>query len=360
MAQTDVGKTTTTDMNTAVDDYSVSHASIDESDGNIETFYDNPNWGEYLGYYKQIPELKQAIDALARWTAGKGYTADNLTMINLNLITGWGEDTFDSILMNLLITKKINGDAFAEIIRDEKSGLLVNLKPLNPSKIRIVTNRKGIIVRYEEINSGGKNKRFKPEQIFHLSNDRIANENHGVSVVESCKWVIDARNEAMSDWRMILHRNLAGVRIIEVDEDDTTQLNTLKEQWRDAINKGEVLILPKGTAQVQNINAPVNPESWIRYLENFFYQAVGVPKIILGGSQEFTEASSKIGYLTFEQVYMTEQRLLEEDIRNQLILEITFDRPVSLKDDIVGSEAKNTGQVGFQQNELTAQVGRNE
>ena len=103
-----------------------------------------------------------------------------------------------------------------------------------------------------------------------------------------------------------------------------------------------------------------NPIEWIRYLENFFYQAVGVPKIILGGSQEFTEASSKVGYLTFEQVYAREQKELEADLWNQLAIKVEFIRPVSLKDNVTQDEAANTGQVGIQPNETEVQVTRNE
>jgi len=362
MTEYDIGNTTTTDMTSGVSDYSVDSTSIDGVSESQENIWDSPNWNKNLGYYKEIPELKKAIDALACWTAGKGFTTDTTTQIILENITGWGEDTFGAVLQNLIIVKKINGDSFAEIIRNDKTGTLVNLKPLDPSNIRIVVDKKGIITRYDKLNKRTKNKErsFKPENILHLSNDRIANEIHGISVVESCKWVIDARNEAMSDWRRILHRNLAGVRIIEVDEDNPAKLKALTKQWANAIDKGEVLILPKDTAGIPNVPAPVNPEPWIKYLENFFYQAVGVPKIILGGSQEFTEASSKIGYLTFEQVYMAEQRLLEGDLWNQLAIKIEFDRPVSLKDNVVDSEAKNTGQVGFQDNETTPTVERNE
>lgn len=360
MAEFDIANTTTTDMTNEVDSFEITSSILDEAGASKETWYDNPDWNSYLSYYKQIPELKKAVDALACWTVGKGYTTDKRTEANLSNIAGWGEDTFQSIMQNLITVKKINGDAYAEIIRNPKTGTLINLKPLNPSNIRIVVNSKGIIIRYEERSGTKLLRTFEPKDILHLSNDRIGNEIHGVSVVEACKWVIDARNEAMSDWRRILHRNLAGVRIIEVEEDDTAQLAILKKQWATAINKGEVLILPKGTASPVNINPPSNPENWIRYLENFFYQAVGVPKIILGGSQEFTEASSKIGYLTFEQVYMSEQRLLEQDLWAQLAIKLEFDRPVSLKEDVVGSEEKNTGQVGFQQNELQPTVRRNE
>ena len=56
-------------------------------------------------------------------------------------IRGWGEDTFMSILWNMLVIKKIGGDAFAEIIRDEETGRILNIKPLDPSVITIVVDK---------------------------------------------------------------------------------------------------------------------------------------------------------------------------------------------------------------------------
>lgn len=355
MANTDLSSVTVTQLEN-IDDYSVNTQSLDLSESKNITWV-NTKWSEYLGYYKQIPELKKAIDALGMWTVGKGWTASNETTNQLNKWIGWGEDSFQSIMWNLFVVKKINGDSFAEIIRNDK-GTITNLKPLSPDRIKIVLNEKGLITGYEELNKHNKTQRkFEPNQIFHLSNDRVGAEIHGVSVVEACKWVIDARNESMSDWRRLLHRST--IRVIEVDVDNTAKIIDLRDQYKEAIASGEVLIVPKDNVSFPD--APINfidPQNWIRYLENQFYQAVGVPKIILGGSQEFTEASSKIGYLTFEQVYMSEQRELESDLWNQLAIKIKFERPVSLKNEVQQSESKNTGQTSFQPTETIP--GRNE
>lgn len=362
--ETDLSQTTTTTMDTNVDSFTVGREIVDEQASVKETFWENPDWPENLGYYNNIPELQQAIKSLAIWTVGKGWETDRTAENIIGNITGWGEDSFQTILQNMLIVKKINGDSYAEIVRND-NGTLLNLKPLNPSRIRHVVNSKGLIIRYEEIDPSSKaaKRTFKPSEIFHLSNDRIANEIHGTSVVKACKWVIDARNEAMNDWRRMSHRST--MRVMYIDADNSTLLSQVRTQWETAINKGEVLILPSKKGQdIEVVDYEVPPVQpfldWIRYLENFFYQAVGVPKIILGGSQDFTEASSKIGYLTFEQVYAREQRELESDIWNQLAIRLTFNRPTSLKDPIQQSEAANTGQVSVQQNELNPTVQRTE
>lgn len=360
MAETKISATSLTDMSNLSDfNYAVNPIATEGVSGHNEVYWDSPNFTTYHGYYKTIPELKKAIDALAIWTLGKGFEADAHTRIILENIYGWGEDTFQSILWNLLVIKKINGDAFAEIIRDDESGEIINLKILDPSSIRIVVDEKGLIDRYEQRSKNKEKtdvKEFNSRQILHLSNDRVADEIHGTSVIQACQWVIDARNEAMADKRRILHRS--SIRVIEVDTDDTTQHQTLATQYANAIKNGEVMLVPKGNIAFPDIPPLVHEsETWIKYLENFFYQAVGIPKIILGGSEEFTEASSKIAYLTFEQVYNREQMELEKDLWNQLGIRIVFNKPASLRSEMLSSEDKNTGQVGFQANDTTANSG---
>lgn len=356
MANLDVGQTTTTTL-TGNTEYTVGHETPDNVHAG-EQWYDFPEAAEYLGYYKKIPELKKAIDALAIWTVGKGVEVDDTIREQLRSFRGWGEDTFQSIMENLIMCKKIFGDAFAEIMRndDEK---IVNIKPLYPGDMRVVVDNKGMIKRYEQ-RVGVKTTKFRPDQILHLCNDRVANEIHGTSVIEACKWVINARNEALTDHRKVIHRNAVPVRIIEVDTDNTAKRNQLITEYESAIKNGEVLVIPKGTVDIRDTSISIqDPISWIQYLENFFYQAVGIPKVI-ATSEGFTEAASKVSYLTFEPIYTREQTLLEEDILAQLYIEVKFNRPPSLGSFMQKSEQKNTGQTGFQPNEVSASIGRTE
>lgn len=354
MANLNPNSSTTIDLS-GHSDYSVTSVVPDSSQSD-EHRWVNDKASEYLGYYKSIPELKKAIDALANWTVGKGYTTNPETEVLLEHIRGWGEDTFESIIWNMIVSKKIFGDAFAEIIRDEKSEKIINFKPLYSGDVAIITDKNGILKRYE-VTTGNDVVPFKPKEILHICNDRVANEIHGTSVIEACKWVIDARNEAMSDYRKILHRNMH-FRYMEVDFDDTTTINNLKTQYQDSLKNGDILLIPKGSAEIKTVNPSIiDPQTWIRYLENFFYSAVGVPKVILGGSEEFTEASSKTAYLTFEQIWQKEQNDFSADLWNQAYLRIEFYKPASLKNEMLQSGQKNTGQMTVAQpHEMTADM----
>ena len=145
MPDTNISSTAIGDLTNTGTLYSVPAVSTDGATDQKETEWINTNWTSYLGYYKKIPELMTAIDAIAKWTIGKGFTSNELTTLALMRIRGFGKDTFNSILENAIRTYHIGGDAFIEIIRNDE-GYLVNLKPLDPATIKIVANRKGIII----------------------------------------------------------------------------------------------------------------------------------------------------------------------------------------------------------------------
>ena len=337
-------------MSNNVDNYEVPAMQTDGVGDQDETEYSWSNWTKWYGYYRQIPVLKKSIDAYATWAVGKGYTADNATTVILDGITGWGEDTFGSILWNMVVIKKINGDSFAEIIRNEKTGTLINIKTLDPGSMKVVVNKQGIIKRYEQTTKTGtttSKKDYAPNKILHLVNDRVADEIHGISIVESVEETILIRAESVDDWKTVLHRNVVPLTVVEVDIDDQTKIDVLKTKYEQMINNKEVLFVPKGNIEIKRDalpnNATMNPLPWIQYNDEFFYQAVGIPRIILGGSNEFTEATAKIAYLTFAQTYTREQREIEADLWNQLAIKIKIVQPVSIQNELMTDESKDKG-----------------
>jgi len=326
--------------------YSVTPVSTDGPQDQKETTYINSRWTTQLGYYKLIPELKASIDALATWTIGKGFSSNPITEVALSTITGFGKDTFNSILENLTRVAKIGGDSYAEIIRDP-TGNLVNLKPLSPETMVIVANKQGVIIRYEQNNKvkGTKALKFDPESIFHLSRNRTADELHGESLIDAVEEIILMRNEAMADYKKLLHRNIYPVRIWHLDTDDPTQIAAFKAKADLASTQGENIFIPKGVVETEIAavpsNSTLNPLPWIQQLTQYFFQATGVPQIIVGGSSEFTEASAKIAYLAFEQVIEEEQLYLEEQVLAQLNLEIDLEFPATLQNEMLTDQSKS-------------------
>ena len=321
-------------------EFSVPSASLDSPDGK-ENGWQMSDWAENLGYYKKIPELRTAVDAKAKWVVGGGFEAEPETNLILMAIVGNGKDSFNSILKNMQIVKTVAGDSFAEVIRDDNE-VLANLKPLDPSTIKIFQNDKGRIIRYEQHIKNRPVKKFLPEEIFHLSRDRIADEIHGTSIIPAVKWIIDARNEAMSDWKKVLHRNVAPMYIYHLDTDDTVKIAAFKTKMDGARADGENLYVPKGVVEPEIVvtasNQSLNPLAWIEKLNDYFYQVVNVPQIIVGNAKAFTDASGKIVYLAFEQSVKDEQLYIEEQVLGQLNLEIELTFPASLQNETLAAK----------------------
>ncbi len=347
MANPNFNNTTTAGLLTAVPDYNVSSKTTDGGYPNDENRWTNTEASKYYGNYYNVGEYRSAINSFATWVIGQGYSVESVRQeMILEHITGWGEDTFESILWQMIAVKKFNGDAYAEIIIDEKSGVLINLKPLDPRRMTHITNKQGRLIRYEYSQGNGEVKQFKPNKIFHLCNDRILDEPHGTAVTSAVEWCIEAIQEARRDWRRLMHRS--AVRIIYVDEQDTTRQEKLKTELANVIKNGDIILIPckPEEAQVKDLEVPA-PEAWIRYLEYLedkFYKALGVPKVVLGGTADNTEASAKVGVISYEPIWVREITELELDVWNQLGIKIKINKQPSLMENMQADEKANTGQ----------------
>jgi hypothetical protein len=80
---------------------------------------------------------------------------------------------------------------------------------------------------------------------------------------------------------------------------------------------------------------------WIQLLNQYFFQTLGVPQIIIGGSQELTQTAAQIAYLAFEQTIEEEQLYIEEQILSQLNVEIELDFPASLQNNLMSDVDKD-------------------
>lgn len=358
MPDTDIGSALSTNLS-AITEYSVDPELTDAGSGEGEFRYQIEDWEQALGYYMTIPELRTAVDTEATWVVGGGFEADEATQIRLSMITGSGKDTFNTILFNSAVVMSLAGDSFSEIIYD--NDVIINLKPLDPASMVIVYDRKGRILRYEQVTKHSKQaKHFAPNEIFHLSRNRIADQVHGTSIVSSVENIILARNEAFDDWKTVLRRNVKPMRIWYVDTDDDTQVASFKTKIDTAHKNTENLVVPKGTVETEIAtvapNQALNPVPWINNLNNNFFQAVGVPQIVVGNAAEFTDASAKIAYLAFEQTVKGKQLYIEEQVLYQLNFEINLTFPASLQQDLISSEQKESDLAASEPNDTTAEV----
>ena len=346
-------------------DFSVSSQITDGATGQKETTWVDSEFGTYLGYYKdeKTPEITAVIDAKATWTVGKGFKADEETTLLLDTIKGNGFDTFNTILENAMRTMLLGGNFYAEIIRDDEDNF-INLKALDPSVMKHHADEKGMITHFTQMSKttpGKTEHKFSTEKIFYLPRNRIADEIHGTGIAQKLKLIIDMKNEAMADQRKAMHWNVIPRWKFKLKTDDPTEIAAYKTKQDKATGEGQNIYEPFDVSEGELIsvpaNATLNPMAWITYLDNLFYEMAGVPKIILGGSGEFTEASAKIAYLVYQQGVEEEQLFLEEQVLSQLNLVIELEFPASLENELL-SDQKKDGAQNIDQSETTAGEGQ--
>lgn len=358
MATLDLERGVITDLDSRQGSISVTHLTTEGVGDQKETRISYPLSSKYLGYYHDpnVAEFKISLNAYATWVIGRGWKSDPRTTTILEGIQGMGEDSFASFVWNMIVTKKLMGDAFAEIIRDDE-GVLINLKPLDTGRMVTILNEQGIIERYEQTKGIEGIRKLRRDQVFHLMNDRIMDSPRGTSIGIAAEWTFEALKEVLEDQRKVMRRNLFPLRVIEVDTQDATKIAKIKADYENVIIKGEVMIVPKGNVAVIDSKTPLqDPLPYINLLINRFYQILGVPKVVLGGGG-LGEGDNKMSYLSYEQVYVREVEEFKADFWNQVAHRLEFPQPVSLKDKVQDTQDKNTSQVGLQPNETQAGVG---
>jgi len=251
------------------------------------------------------------------------------------------------------IVKRINdGGAYAEIIRDDKTGELLNLKPLDPASMVTIFDDKGMIKRYEQRTKTGKEmnvKKFKPEEIFHLMHNRIADSIHGTDDIASVEKTILADDESFNDMKKIMHFQAKPFIVFKLKTDNTTKIASFAAKIKSARNLGEDMFIPDDENLLSYDVVQVNPTAllmaWRDDLRNKFYRTIGLPQIVPGGGGQSTESESKVIYVAFEQIVMHEQLDIEEQVWSQLKLRINLIHPTLIEDLLGIDEKKDAGNV---------------
>lgn len=315
-------------------------------------------WTKWLGFYKSIPDLQSSIDKKAFWTVGNGFKASEKDKKILAKIRGNGKETFNSILYNIVKTYTIGGDFYGEIVKNDRNQL-INIKAMNPGAIEVVANKFGIIKKYKLHINKQKNisKDFEPEDVLHLSWNKIGDDIHGIGTIEKLtstegKGIIEMQQEAMMDLKVVFHRYVKPLLISEIDEDDPDEVASFKRKLDQAVANGENMVIPKDTATVQRVSIPqystLDPLPWLEHLDKLMLKAEGVPAVVLGDGKDSTEATAKILYLAFEQMVKWNQLFMEEQLEAQLGIKINLEFPASL------DEAQQHGSRGEIKNKVSS------
>ncbi len=303
----------------------------------------------------------------AIWNVGKGYVCKNpKDKVILSLITGRGKQSFDDILFNMEVCRRVGRDAYCEKVVDEKTGMLLNLIPINTGTMRHVYNSKGILIRYEQVTKTGDSEKvikFKPEEIFHLSNNMLSDQSRGISDIESLDSTLLAELESFDSTRKIMAQQAKPFIIFRWKTDDETKIALMKKNIDNLRKIGEDLHIPDDDNTISHEVVSANPSpmvlSWRNDIHNRLYRALGMPLVIFGSANS-TESGSKMEYFAHEQVFEHDQRYIEQQVKMQLGVEIDLIPPQSMAPALAQDTMKDgmAGGMNLQQNDITAGSGK--
>lgn len=349
MALSDPTQTRTTNLQTKTTDYTageepwnknIQSYDIDSFGTEVSTY--QCDWDKWHGMYRSIAELRSTIDVWSKWIVGKKLIVDDRTNKIISRIKGNNKDTFRQILINIKRTSKVGGDCYAEIIRD-KAKRLINLKILDPGSIRVHSDNLGIIKKYEQVTEKANQSNlistkakvlstWEPDEIFHIMNDRIGDEIHGIPEAEKLQKLIKIRHQGMDDYTVVLHRYGKPTFFYEATTDDETELEAIKDKIDNAVKNFENVIVPKDTlTNIERTSTPqysmIDPIPWFKFLRSYFTESSNVPDLIRGKSDEVSLAAGKLNYLGYKEKIEMEQIEYSEQIELQLGLKIKFEAP---------------------------------
>ncbi len=345
-----VKNTTTQELDQSLKIQTTDAEDVDRAREITETIWVNEDWEKYNGYYKQHIATKSVINKLGMWAVGKGFKKDKMKKAQLKIlegIRGWGKDTFNEVIDNQVRVKHINGDSYAEIIKDD-SGKLINLKPLNPGSIGHVINPQGILEGYKQRNTNGSETPFALEKIFHLVLNRTADEIHGTGDIESLTTFLDKIKQLDEDMSVMFHRFVVPLVIWKINTDDETAMAKFKTQSKKARNGGDDMVIPETAVEWsllepgKGVGKVIDPMNWRNKWTEEVIKGGGVPALIMAIEAGTTEASSKMVYLAWQQVIEKEQRDLEAQIKSQLGIEVKFDFPARIEENLGEDEGKDS------------------
>ena len=326
-------------------DGSIDVQTTDTQDVDTPTeFYQSTTWTKHNSYYKNHSSVKTVINKLRMWTIGKGHnTTKASTQKIIDKVIGRGNECFDEVISNISGVRHIDGDSYAEIVGGKGTKLL-NLKPLNPGSIKTYYRSNGMISHYTQTLSDGREQRFEREEIFHLTLNRIADEMHGRGDIEALTTYLDKIKQLDEDMGVMFHRYIVPMIIWKMNTTKTADISQFKADHKIAKDSGQDIIISDKAVDWDLVEAGkngVDPLKWRQTWVEEVTKGGGVPALIMSIEAGTTEASSKMVYLAWQQVIEAEQNYLEKQIKLQLGLDVTFEFPARIEENLGEDEGKD-------------------
>lgn len=276
----------------------------------------------YKDLYTFTPYIKASIDVTVNMSIAQGFELEGSDEQIREWLTDWLDE--HNILHTLRIIGTdmlVFGNAYLEVCRDEDSGEVAWLKPLDPVHVRVRRDAYGNVFGFIQLLTFPP-VAFVTEDIVHF---RYGGKSwwyewsYGTSLLRPLLKMQAFIDQLQDDMALIMHIYTKPMLVVKAGTPERPfsdpQLQSLMEAFRDRKPATDVFV--RGDVEVtvvQSMTKEVNIEWWLTYLQIQRSAVLGVPKIFLGESERTNRATAEI----VMQEYVTRLRMLQELIGDTL------------------------------------------
>jgi hypothetical protein len=271
---------------------------------------------KYKDLYNFTPYIKAAIDVTVNLAISNGFELDGGDDAVREWLTDWLDE--QNILHTLRIVATdmlVFGNAFLEICRDETTGEVTWLKPLDPVHMRVRRDAYGNIFGYIQLLTFPPVV-FEAQDIVHFrwgAKSWWYEFSYGTSLLRPLLKIQALIDQLEDDMAVIVHTYAKPMLVVKAGTPERpfsdAQLQSLMEAFRDRRPATDVFV--RGDVSVDvvpSLTKDVNIQWWLDYLYKQREAVLGVPKIFLGESEGTNRATAEV----VMQEYVTRLRMLEE------------------------------------------------
>ena len=277
---------------------------------------------KYKDLYTFTPYIKAAIDTTVNLAISNGFELEG----GEDEVREWLSDWLDeqNILQTLRIVATdmlVFGNAYLELCRDEDTGEVTWLKPLDPVHMRVRRDAYGNVFGYIQLLTFPPVV-FTAQDIIHFrwgAKSWWYEFSYGTSLLRPLLKIQALIDQLEDDMAIIVHTYAKPMLIVKAGTPERPfsdeQLRALVEAFRDRKPATDVFV--RGDVSVDvipSLTKDVNIQWWLDYLYTQREAVLGVPKIFMGKSEGTNRATADI----VMQEYITRLKMLQEIIADQL------------------------------------------
>jgi len=277
---------------------------------------------KYKDLYTFTPYIKASIDVTVNLAISNGFELEGGEDQVREWLSNWLDEQNILETLRIIATDMlVFGNAYLEMCRNEDTGKIEWLKPLDPVHMRVRRDAYGQVLGYIQLLTFPPVV-FASDEICHFkwgAKSWWFESCYGTSLLRPLLKIQALIDQLEDDMAVIVHTYAKPMLVVKAGTPERPwtdqQLQQLVEAFRDRKPATDVFV--RGDVEVDvvpSLTKDVNVTFWLDYLLRQREAVLGVPKIFLGYSEGTNRATAEV----VMQEYVTRLRMMQEIIGDTL------------------------------------------